>query len=254
MKDRQCEVIRRELEEATLNEDFSATASSHLETCAGCREFQRQQTKLRQIVGSLGTINAPADFDFRLRARLAADADKPGFRFWTMTVRGLATAAVLVVFGVGAVMIWQRSQEPAPPAVAVTPQQPAPQPQTIEQPRGEEGNRNASSLAHGRESLPVIAGNATPPQKLNRHRAPKQKQAISAVDFSNLGAKVYSNNTRLEFDTATVFPIEASSQSLKVSLDDGSGNARTISFPTVTFGSQRVLKPGNQFASKDGVW
>ena len=243
-------MIRRELEEAALNDDFSTTAASHLKTCGDCREFQRQQTRLRQIVGSLGTVNAPADFDFRLRARLAADADKPGFRFWTMTARGLATAAVLVVFGVGAVMIWQRMQEPAPTTIAVTPQQP---PQPIEPRRREEGTRDGSSLAHGPEPIAVIDGNTTPPRKLDRPREPKQKQPIAAVDFSNEGASVVSN-TRPAADTATVFPIEASSQPLKVSLDDGRGNARTISFPTVSFGQQRVLPTANPFAPKDGVW
>jgi hypothetical protein len=250
MKDRQCEVIRRELEEAALNEEFRATAASHLETCADCREFHRQQTKLRQIVGSLVTVNAPADFDFRLRARLAADADKPGFRFWTVTVRGLATAAVLVVFGVGAVMIWQRMQEPAPATVAVTPPQP---PRTIETPQREDGNQDAGSVAHSREPIPAIANNTRQPRQLDRPRAPKQKQPIAAVDFSNVGANVVSN-TRPAADTATVFPIETSLQSLKVSLDDGRGNARTISFPTVSFGQQRVLTTGNQFTPKDGVW
>ncbi|MCA1577167.1 MAG: hypothetical protein LC794_07375 [Acidobacteria bacterium] len=251
MKDRQCEMIRRELEETALNEEFRASAANHLETCADCREFHRQQTKLRQIVGSLGTVNAPADFDFRLRARLAADADTPGFRFWTMTVRGLATAAVLVVFGVGAVVIWQRMQEPAPATVAVAPQQP---PQTIEPPPVEDGNRATGSLSHGGNPLPAIADNTAPPRrKGDRPRAPKQKQTITAVDFSNVGANVVSD-TRTAADTVTVFPIETSLQSLKVSLDDGRGNARTISFPTVSFGQQRVLTTGNQFAPKDGVW
>jgi hypothetical protein len=252
MKDRQCEVIRRELEEAALNDEFRATASSHLETCADCREFHRQQTKLRQIVGSLGTVDAPADFDFRLRARLAADADKPGFRFWTMTVRGLATAAVLVVFGVGALMIWQSMQQPAPTNIAITPQQP---PQTIAPPPLEDGNRELGLVSHGGTPLPAIADNNTPPpsRKVDRQRALKQKQPITAVDFSNVGANVVSN-TRLGVDTATIFPIETSLQSLKVSLDDGRGNARTISFPTVSFGQQRVLTTGNQFAPRDGVW
>ena len=250
MKDRQCEVIRQEFEDSALDEEFSATVTNHLESCPDCREFQRQQIKLRQIVGSLGTVNAPADFDFRLRARLAADADKPTFRFWAMTARGLATAAVILVFGVGAVVIWQRMQEPAPATIAVAPQQPA---QPVESPRHEEGNRQASSLAHGRETTPVIADNTTLPRKLDRPRVPKHKQAISAVDFSNEGANVVSN-TRPMPDSSAIFPIEASLQSLKVSLDDGRGNARTISFPTVSFGSQRVLTTGNQFAPKGGVW
>ena len=249
MNDRNCEVIRREIEELSLNEEFSATAASHLETCAECREFHRQQTKLRQIVGSLGTVNAPADFDFRLRARLAADADRPTFRFWTVTVRGLATAAVLVVFGVGAVMIWQRTQTPpATTTIAVAPQQPS---QPSESPRRE--GSDASSLAHDREPFTVVADNTTPPRRVDRPRASKQKQSISAVDFSNEGATVVSN-TRPAVDTPTIFPIEASLQSLKVSLDDGRGNARTISFPTVSFGSQRVLTSGNQLAPKGGVW
>src|SRR5688572_32199860 len=73
MKDKRCELVRRELEELKLNEEFSAAAAEHLQTCSDCRDFQRQQTKLRQIVGSLGTVNAPADFDFRLRARLRSE-------------------------------------------------------------------------------------------------------------------------------------------------------------------------------------
>lgn len=251
MEDRNCEVIRRELEETMLNEEFSATAMSHLETCADCREFHRRQTKLRQIVGSLGTVNAPADFDFRLRARLAADAQKPTFRFWTIAVRGLATAAVLVVFGVGAVVVWQRTHEPAPTTVAVTPAQQAP---TVAPPLREEAGREAGSAAHGHETVSVVADNTSPaPRKIDRQPAPKQKRSIAAVDFSNEGANVVSN-THPAADTAAIFPIEASLQSLKVSLDDGRGNARTISFPTVSFGSQRVLTPGNQYVPKGGVW
>ena len=53
------------------------------------------------------------------RARLAADSQAPSFRFWSFTVKGLATAAVLVVFGVGAVIVWQRAvHEKQAPVVA----------------------------------------------------------------------------------------------------------------------------------------
>jgi hypothetical protein len=45
-------------------------------------------------------------------------------------------------------------------------------------------------------------------------------------------------------------PLDASLQSFKVSLDDGRGNARTISVPTISFGSQRMLQTGNQFVPK----
>jgi len=51
----------------------------------------------------------------------------------------------------------------------------------------------------------------------------------------------------------TVIPVDASQQSLRVSLFDGRGNPRTISVPTVTFGSQRVVPQATSFAPK-GVW
>lgn len=248
MRDKRCEPVRRELEELMLGDDFSAAATGHLQTCSDCRDFQRQQMKLRQIVGSLGTVSAPADFDFRLRARLAADSEAPGFRFWTFTVKGLATAAVLVVFGVGTVVVWQRSHEPHPAAVAVTP------PQVEEPVQREEGNRQASSAAHGRETIPVVANNETSKsRKSDRRVASIPKRTVSSIDFSSERANVVSN-MRPAVNNAPVFPIEASVQLFKVSLDDGRGNARTISFPTVSFGSQRVLSTtANQLAPK-GEW
>ena len=78
------------------------------------------------------------------------------------------------------------------------------------------------------------------------------KRTVSSVDFSSERANVVSN-TRPAVNNATVFPIEASSQSVKFSLDDGRGNERTISLPTVSFGSQRVLVNANQFTTR-GDW
>lgn len=250
MRDKQCEEIRRELEEVALNDEFSVTAARHLQGCADCREFQRQQTKLRQIVGSLGTVNAPADFDFRLRARLAADSERSSVRFWSFAVRGLATVAVLVVFGVGAAIVWQSTRpetsvaDAQPPATTQQPQpgQPAPR-----QPEPARTNDQA------RADLPKVQEvvESIPRRNINRSIA-NSGYRITARDSSSVGAKVVTLGESL-LDTAPVFQIEASLQPVKVSLDDGRGNARTISFPTVTFGSQRVSATGNQFASK-GVW
>lgn len=254
MRDKRCERVRRELEELTLNEDFSAATAEHLQTCFECREFQRQQTRLRQIVGSLGTVNAPADFDFRLRARLAADSQAPSFRFWSFTVKGLATAAVLVVFGVGAVIVWQRAvHEKQAPVVAEAPRQ-------VEEPsrRIEPGildaqtfSVNASDVSHG--ATPTIVENPKRPRRIQRSPVSgPSKRTVSTMEFSSERANVVSNTTPAS-NNATVFPIETSLQSVTVSLDDGLGNARTISFPTVSFGSQRVLTPATQFAPK-GAW
>lgn len=252
MRDKQCDEIRRELEEGTLNEEFSITAAEHMRGCADCREFQRQQLKLRQIIGSLGTVNAPADFDFRLRARLAADSERSGIRYWTFAVKGLATVAVLVVFGVAGAIVWQSTRPGT--SVADGQQQGAPQqPQQGQaEPRQPEQARHADQASADRRNEPQIVANNTP-RRNNARPIVNKAPRISTVEGSSTGAKVMKLGQPM-LDPAPVFQIDASLQSVKVSLDDGRGNERTISFPTVTFGSQRVLANGNQFAPKGVVW
>src|ERR1043166_9657590 len=160
MKHTRCEPVRRELEESMLNDAFSATTAEHLRGCAECREFQREQTKLREIVGSLGTVNAPPDFDFRLRARLAADSQGAGFRYWSFAVKGLATAAILVVFGVGIAVVWQR-EKPESSVAKETPVEPA------------KPARNNATLPAPAFQIPSRA--AEPPATLAAHNEPKRK-------------------------------------------------------------------------------
>ena len=247
MKEKRCELVRCELEELTLNQEFSTAAAEHLQSCAGCREFQQQQTKLRQIVGSLGTVDAPADFDFRLRARLAA-SNGVGFRYWSFAVKSLATAAILVVFGVSVAVLWQKSQPEAPVAV-VPPNAPAPVAGT----QSQQPQPTFSPVPPPSPNVaPTFVVNHQPKRKVERSLAAKTKPPLSAVEFSSERAPIVGRELPA-LNLEPVFPIEASVQSLKVSLDDGHGNARTISFPTVSFGSQRVLTTANQFAPK-GVW
>src|SRR5215204_2543986 len=101
MRKNNCEVIRLELDELMLDETCSSAATEHLRECSACREFHQQETKLRQIVGGLGTVAAPPDFDFRLRARLASESSSASFHlksvYWPFARRGLAVAAALIV-------------------------------------------------------------------------------------------------------------------------------------------------------------
>jgi hypothetical protein len=101
-----------------------------------------------------------------------------------------------------------------------------------------------------KESLVV---DSIPRRNSGRPNVNRPGQRITSVDRASLRANVYPV-AQPTLDTATVFPIDTSLQSVKVSLDDGRGNARTISFPTVTFGSQRVPGTGNQIAPKEVVW
>ena len=252
MRKNNCGMVRQELDELMLGEACSASATEHLRECAECSEFHQQQTKLRQIVGSLGTVAAPPDFDFRLRARLANDSSGVVSAYWPLARRGFALATVLLVFATGAFLVRNVLNRPETRNETADTQPPVVAPEPPKQIQTTDQNKQSNS-----EQQPFVAtGSDKRPQTIKNERssstvALRPKRPIVAQDFSGTVAPVM----RLQ-DSVNDFevgPLDTSMQSFKVLLDDGRGNARTISVPTVSFGSQRMLQTGNQFAPKR-VW
>lgn len=247
MKETKCEAIRRELDELTLGDQCSVYATQHLQECGECREFHQKQTRLRQIVGGLGTVEAPPDFDFRLRARLANESTAAGFHLralqWPFATRSVAVAAMLLLFVAGIVLVRSVNNR-QDPSVAVVPDQPPRTEQSVQPAPRESG---VSGNVSDRPVVDVASNNG--PRRVKGEGSAKPKRTLATRDSAVEGASVLVDSQR----QAAIFPIDASLQSLKVSIDDGRGDVRTILVPTITFGSQRVLPAGNQFAPK-GVW
>jgi len=242
MRKNNCEVVRRELDELMLGEACSTSATQHLRGCASCREFNQQQTKLRQIVGSLCTVEAPADFDFRLRARLA-QGNGPSV-YWPFARRGLAAAATVVVFLMGAIVVRNVMKQPA-----IVDNNVAQQPQVHQPAKPEEMTLPVKEEKKPEPVVASINNNDQPSvRKSFRPRGDYNKRPLATVDSSLERASLYNGTEPVGVSAA--FPIDASVQSFKVSLDDGRGNARTISVPTISFGSQRIGQSENQFAPK----
>lgn len=240
MRKTNCKLIRRELDELMLGETWSAAATEHLRECAECREFQEQQTKLRQIVGSLGTVEAPADFDFRLRARLANDGGSAPAVYWAFVRRGLAVAAMLIVFAIGAVVVRNSLKQPANSVeVAQRPE--------VQQPV--KADVTPQVVKEDKKPEQAVAG-VTPVtiRKIQPAQVDYKKRPLSSIAISSTRAAVLNANEPAGVSAA--FPIDTAAQSFTVSLEDGRGNAKTISVPTVSFGSQRIVQSGNQFAPK----
>lgn len=233
-----------------LDETCSTTAVEHLRECSACREFHEKQTKLRQIVGSLGTVAAPADFDFRLRARLANESSSAASHFnfvaWPVLRLGFAAAALLLLFATGAVLVRNIMNRPA---AVENMAKDSTTPVVREKPKPPE-----VVTANNHEDvtpLPTVRQKTFPPRR-PALVAIRNKQPLATRELSSTGAQVIGSTEPVGMSTA--FSIDASSvQYFKVSVDDGRGNAKTISVPTISFGSQRLMQNANQFAPKR-VW
>jgi hypothetical protein len=251
-----CKTIRRELDEMNLGEESSPWVTLHLQQCVECQEFHQSRTKLRQLVGSLETVEAPADFDFRLRARLAGEkagsAHGRVFANWSPGFRALAAAAIVLMVGVVLFVSQRRSQQSSVAKVQV------------EEPARTKAVSPASNkvlaTSNAESVIPNTASSAQQKPKVSvttTLAGIKGKRQMTTTDFSSVPAAVWRREGSVaRVGSTTVFPIDAANQSLRVSLDDGSGNWRTISLPTVSFGSQRVVASGsvsNQLAAK-GIW
>jgi hypothetical protein len=248
MRKNNCELIRRELDELMVDETCSSSALEHLRECVECREFQEKQTKLRQIVGSLGTVAAPSDFDFRLRARLANESSSAASQFGYWSRRGFAVAALLLVLATGAVLVRNVLDKPVAVNNVATRQEPH-----VQQPANPVETLAPVPVNSDRNLVAGIPNKRTEPGKTERsgQGGSRNKRQLVAFDFSSERAEVINGMEAV--GTSAAFPIDASLEPFKVSLDDGRGNARTISVPTISFGSQRIVQNANQFAPKR-VW
>jgi hypothetical protein len=273
MKRMNCRRIRREIEETVPGALLSLAVTDHLKNCVACATFRADQAKLQELVSSLGTIQAPGDFDFRLRARLANE-NRPAPQGFTMAnfsfgVRSTAIAAVLLLIGAGIGFVSFKSSSdqslsasrkpPAAnaPAVNVT-QAGAVEPKDVSPVVSGIGSRPDANQPNVEATLKPLD------QDGSKRRGLRQTELASLRDRSRVKTKDLSSRpaTVLRPSDLTAgmleksFPIGASYQSLKVSLDDGRGFSRTISLPTVSFGSQRVLAQGASplLASDRGSW
>src|SRR5215217_5491747 len=68
-----CKAVRIEIDEREAMGSVSAQANEHLLVCSSCRAYLDENKSLLNLVGNLESIAAPPDFDWRLRARLAAE-------------------------------------------------------------------------------------------------------------------------------------------------------------------------------------
>jgi hypothetical protein len=258
MRNMNCRNIRREIEEADQGDLLSLGVNDHVLSCVACETLLREQTKLSELVSSLGTVEAPADFDFRLRARLAGEKRAVAQPFalgsFSFGLRTAAVATILLLIGSALIFVSFRTRSEIP-LTAEVPR--ALQEQKEANPVGAKGLETT-----GPEVTPAFESPGQPPVKRRNGlrqmalASPRDANRQSTRDSSSMQATMLKRDQLAEAYQMSAFPIDAGYQSLKVSVDDGRGTSRTISLPTVSFGSQRSLSQSASplMASARGAW
>ncbi len=249
-----CQACQIEIEELELGEPLSDTASLHVNTCEECRAFHDERQSLRRLVGGLGTVSAPPDFEFRLRARLAA-ASNGGNRHFSLrtflaSAPAVALAASFALLVAGVIIYKQLKTKTAtnPTAVARISEQnnvdatSAPSPET----KGADSRKENAPVVptveiNKQQPAPLTASSKNPSrrkpwqtdvgaqQPTSREMAVNGAPSIKPANDSNT---IYVSNQLVQL------PVRSPMQPVRVSLDDKNGAKRTVTLEPVVFGSQ----------------
>ncbi|HUE81001.1 MAG TPA: hypothetical protein VMM84_02725 [Pyrinomonadaceae bacterium] len=239
---------------------MSPEVLAHLRACDECQLFFEERLKLRQLVAGLGTVEAPPDFNVRLRARLAnvtAERRRGIVPInFSLSVPSMVVAALLLLVGLGAGVRLLSGDKEVGPVASNT--QPRSDSQSNPAEPSTSGQENGAKPAIGAKQPGPVVVQPAPATVVVKKTIPTEIRPRTAVkDFSNTPAPIFRREDSIaSANELPIFPIGADYQSLLVSLDDGSGKPRTISLPSVSFGSQRVLKPELAKTANEtkGIW
>jgi hypothetical protein len=256
MKWMECRATRREIDEA--GEQLSAQALRHVASCGPCLAFQDERARLRELLTSLEPVTAPADFDFRLRARIAAQTEELGprsvFSGFALSTPAIAVAAlVIVALGVSIVWIEQRGAKQAPTAtVNSSSQDKAGNPTTAES-----LPPNKSADEPDPTTADLTAGiNPNAPNYPGRKPQVKDPGLSQSGRYSRDLSASSAPSIKQGRDAGDVY-VSAPVKPMVLSLQDDNGATRRISLPPVSFGSQRLLvgsRVGPVSPKNDRVW
>ena len=236
----------------------------HLAGCGHCHRFYDERRKLRQLVASLEPVAAPADFDMRVRSRLASSQGgaRTGSLFADFTLGWPTLAVASLVLVIGATLGLKVLNSPAHNNVAVQDQSKS----VVQAPNqevpisvGNEVVTNAGSQMSEQEDGGSIQRAKQPKKRsqLSSVASLRNRRRLATQEFSSSATPVVKKEEAIaSIESSPVFQIEASPQPLRLSLDYSSGVSRTISVPSLSFGSERVLTGNGSLvkSSSKGSW
>ena len=118
-----CKQIREAIDAASGHNSYSGHVASHLSGCPDCHRYSDEAASLLRLLSAQPRVEAPPDFEFRLRARIANAQSAPaidprGFlqkiRPWTFSWGQTVAAAAALTFVVTVSTLYINSYKVAP--------------------------------------------------------------------------------------------------------------------------------------------
>lgn len=278
-----CKVFRTEIDGAADGGALGPRAAAHVRSCAACGDELRGREALRGLVRGLGRVEAPADFEYRLRARMARSKPGGGHGVFggLFPVRGLAWAAVAVcVLSVTAAVYFRQTRPATPNAPGVVETASAPQaplsPTTTQSNNTERKTARQDEQAGGvrtdavMSNTPVLARRASGGKRVASQ--PRERELTTRVPRaeSTEGGSLVADlrSARIQLPRLNVNNGASSVQAQGIQLGTNAGTLRValrdergilVPMRSVSFGSQEPLSRQNaavRVSTQDdeGVW
>jgi hypothetical protein len=268
-----CKKFRIEIEEAGGGATLGAAAAAHVAACASCRAFRVERDNLRGLVAGLGRVAAPADFELRLRARIARaeEGGRASFASWSFVpgAAWLAVASSLVLALAVFVHFRQSQMQSQPTASSANPatvkvaqttlesSNPTAQPPANEELRGVQSAKTtdkaadkAARMMGQTQSVPRRQKSVAPRAGLEEiAKAPPADKALDSNLLSVTGAKIYVGSP-------IPLPVTTQDRKLEAWFKDTRGAQRVVAVDPVTFGARDRLpqRANMKNVAYTGVW
>jgi hypothetical protein len=242
MSGKLCRDVRQEIDQADLRQALSASSEAHVGTCTACAVFRDERFRLRELVGGLQPVTAPADFDMRLRARIARERDVPKQPFifrLVMSTPAIVVAAVLVIAVGTIVFLSQRNHSQDPALASDNGKEVKSTPAPIEIAKDHDPEPGPSSPAVNDNTLKPKQSNVT---ARNTPKLTSPANALPEVSDSTVRSAQSVRMTDRDGQVTLTAPLRP----MIVTVYDEHGGTRRIQLPPISFGSQRFTDNRSQ--------
>lgn len=267
-----CKIFQTEIKDRDWGTPLSLTTREHLDCCEECRKVHDEQISLRLLIGELEKVCTPADFEFRLRSRIAAteNAGRTPFRErlkFSPNAVSIALAAAFVLTSALTIHLARFEQaglsNPSVPIVETATKTSSPVQAVIP-----EDSKTLRHAARGAEEK--IVEHTADKQSVNGHQRkstvgqarvvrrtfplPEVESASGSNSMSLTKAPVIGAQT-----VAVAIPMSGNVQPVSLILRNERGESQKVSLKPVSFGSQEFAGRFNNIARSsstagEGVW